>query len=1428
MVNQSKLRRFLDQHYARINVEEACVGTRRDYERPNLDVWVRGKVGYEKLRPEKVQTLWHTHKGTPAQSFCRFISHELFGLDAREYAEIKRGMRRADSLMGIYKNKQSKYYTLVLDIQPQLRDYTKLLVAGGTVAGTLVGGTLIAAGVSRARQKRMKESIGSVSRNPSFIGALDSSGTAGSDSETTVTSSLSSEAGSSESEFDQQQEQEQQEQEQQEQEQQEQQQQEQQEQEQQEPQEQEQQEPQEQQEQQQQEQQQQEQEKQEQQEQDAQQDEDLQEEHEESQEEKYVHQEESEDTPRTAQDIKKQALVEQLEAERVLHQESEPDIFTDIDFYEHEYDVDQCAQQGVTFNTTWLIMYFYKEKILPPELRDGIYLYNTSISYDTLYQFKSRVRQKSFEARSLFKDQLNEFLDQVPADASIGIAVVEMYIVNQAMVVVASHVALLVFDVKNQRLEYYDPNGRDTLYDDIFSHDVDRSFYGYLERNSKDIHYKNSKVCTIWGSPDQLQQDKASCTLWVNVIAICRMSGVDRPFLPTTFDDISAISTAIRQALLNACHFTIFSDLISFNIYNYTRAIDLCQVPEDQIQHLRWLVEKQKNNPARHITGDIEVCKQIAEAPYEDDVKQSPTCDKVTVDTYHVNKDGTKIDESYIEHCGGDIASITYKGSPRLFPHSWFSKTNLIVFEPRSGFVDLNTDLTEVVQAMKSDNTNLTIRFNFGVITFAEVSILDSEQNLNMRIEHVLIHGDVPDGYEEQLDTLRRLSNKQIILLTPDDLEATWERKMSVLQTVKYVAIYEPPGEGVLDKLYIKEVGPFRAEPQIEIPELKQIGMLVFKVSENVEVKHAELPEDEYKEDQEDQEDQEEQEDREDQPQPEQKDDQPQQKQVETEADEEDSEASPQTQQYQKKMAFVSQLEAAEKTARQNRAPELFSHLMFNMDEYDVTKCAQTGVTSETIWIILIFYIEKILPVQLKNGVYLHPASIQYDMLHEFVTRTLKISFEARSLFKDQLNNFIAKVPAGATIGIALVKMKTVDSVDRKLTNHIALLVFDVKNQRLEYYDSNGRDTLYYDTPMEQNIGRSFYGYLIRNSKPIHYSNPKVCVIWGSPDKVQQEKASCSFWATVIAICRMSGVDREHLPTDFDVVNAISHAVRRALLYACQFTVFDGLIAFNRHNWVKAIELCQVPEDQVEQIRGLVESQKNNPPKPITGDIDVCTHLKHTPPPAVMKQAPNCDNVTVDTYLGTPINQSYVDHCQEVGTITFQGNPMLFPDSWFNKTSNIVFEPRSGFVNLNSDLVKVAKAMDTNKQLEIQVKFGIINIAEASILDHSSGLIGRLLVDMVLIHGQFPHNHMQQLQALRALSSVLVVLLSPSDSLETWDLKVSTPVLNIANYVAADEKIKNGPRTDSFIQRFRDFANDKTELNSSEFKQMGMRVFRAV
>lgn len=489
--------------------------------------------------------------------------------------------------------------------------------------------------------------------------------------------------------------------------------------------------------------------------------------------------------------------------------------------------------------------------------------------------------------------------------------------------------------------------------------------------------------------------------------------------------------------------------------------------------------------------------------------------------------------------------------------------------------------------------------------------------------------------------------------------------------------------------------------------------------------------------------------------------------------------------------------------------------------DYDVDTCINAGVHEQTFWIIMELYYYKIMPDELRDRAYMHRSPIEYNTLYQFGSRALRGSHELRQVFIRDFNNFLSAMPKNKNIGICPINIRTVDPIDKKRHAHVALLVFDATKKRLEYYDSNGGDSLYYGTS-KQSKTESFNGYLVRNSEQIHHNNPQVCTIWGSHDPLQKEIASCSLWVNVIAICRISGIDREFLPTDFKDVREISIALRQTLLHACKFAVFTkGLINFTFQNWSTALLDCKVPETQIRYIRSMVEKQKLNPPKRITGDIELCSGIKDAQP---QNDSADCSQVTVDTYHG-PIDKSNVDRCNRVGSITFQGNPRAFPKDWFDKTDNIMFEPRSGLVSLNTDLDNVVDAIKKRDELQISIVYGFVDLTDDSILDtpEEENVFINLMFQLVIIYGDLPDSYLTKLRKLLMICRHPVMLLSPYDTQASLDFKMSLDVSKHFKYFAV---YRISPTT-HYFEKIQPWLTDKQQFDDPQLNKMGLALFQA-
>jgi signal recognition particle subunit SEC65 len=175
MLTDGELRAWLDTHYVRITIHEACAQT-REQAAPNLAVFVRGQQGWSQLDKSQVEDMWLAH--TRSRSFCHFISRDLLKLSAAEYANVKRNLEnvKSDGLAGIYKAKKSKAkplepYAVVLEFPESSALYRNLLIAGGSLLGAAtVGGVMIKN--SRDKKQATQLTLAQLAQNEGLIGVI--------------------------------------------------------------------------------------------------------------------------------------------------------------------------------------------------------------------------------------------------------------------------------------------------------------------------------------------------------------------------------------------------------------------------------------------------------------------------------------------------------------------------------------------------------------------------------------------------------------------------------------------------------------------------------------------------------------------------------------------------------------------------------------------------------------------------------------------------------------------------------------------------------------------------------------------------------------------------------------------------------------------------------------------------------------------------------------------------------------------------------------------------------------------------------------------------------------------------------------------------------------------------------------------------------
>lgn len=255
-------------------------------------------------------------------------------------------------------------------------------------------------------------------------------------------------------------------------------------------------------------------------------------------------------------------------------------------FSAHDYSVEYCKSEGNKMSTTMIVLAFYYFKILTPERRRRVYL-NPGV----IYSPPTKYDRPDFGDRSLFHAELNRFISDTPPHIELKVSCFGR----------PEHAMLLVFDVPNQRLEFYDPMAD---LGGMYFHDG-ADFYAYLKKHARTLKRENPGLRHIWANVERMQQDAKSCTLWASTTAICRMAGIGRERLPTLNSDILSISNVVRHVLWETCQFKEFGGLWTFTRESVDKAIRECRVPEEFRFDSRQdcgmsSIERAKSNSTRH------------------------------------------------------------------------------------------------------------------------------------------------------------------------------------------------------------------------------------------------------------------------------------------------------------------------------------------------------------------------------------------------------------------------------------------------------------------------------------------------------------------------------------------------------------------------------------------------------------------------------------------------------------------------------------------------------------------------------------------------------------------------------------------------------------------------------------------------------------
>jgi len=408
----------------------------------------------------------------------------------------------------------------------------------------------------------------------------------------------------------------------------------------------------------------------------------------------------------------------------------------------------------------------------------------------------------------------------------------------------------------------------------------------------------------------------------------------------------------------------------------------------------------------------------------------------------------------------------------------------------------------------------------------------------------------------------------------------------------------------------------------------------------------------------------------------------------------------------------------------------------FEEEDYDVYEVMAKGSQeSVTMHAIALYYL-KILPSSRKDNVYVHGAVISIPY-HEMISQPAYIS---------DIYTFLKSVP-DAMIGITFVVQKDTESA------HGTLLIFDKGERRLELYDPNGKDAVYgsHATP------RYMYDSLLQNLhefQNLDDGTNLVCKLWANAFEFQQEEGSCTLWASVIAICRMSGIPREKLPTRIQDLFEISSSIRGILWETCQFSKFpQGYL--NLLEVDDVLRDCVVPSDDRDMLLDLVMNHNMKTPIPIPPDVDVCGES-----PREEANQP-CDRVTVNVNE-VDVHEGFIEYvddiCKDLRHVT-----VILPDV---TTYTYALDKLSNLLSANGTLeLQLPQPLDLNndrtterlkrlldKDLKIKVRDGVVRQKDGLFLSPN------LHFDSVLVEQPiFP----KQMAELKSMSNTVVGVIEP-------------------------------------------------------------------
>ena len=294
-----------------------------------------------------------------------------------------------------------------------------------------------------------------------------------------------------------------------------------------------------------------------------------------------------------------------------------------------DYNVESFMKSGVTKSTSMSILAFYYLKILPPDLRLVVYL---SPNFLRIPPIEKEVDPAEFERKDLkFRTEFAAFVTETQKRRDrLGVSYV---VVDDG-----GHAQTIVYDAVNKRLEVYDSASNGPLN----THDMNTTLYGYFAARAPMLQ-EQFGICKLYGNglvvQGSFQEDQIgkrpkgakdpSCALWATVIAMCRMSGVDRTQLPIYLQDVADTSALIRSVLITTCGLGTLDDK-KHPQEDFDRLITGCEPSQADVDVILGSILRHKLKTPIVIPPDLEICD------YE--MKQAEPCTEL-----HLNLNELKL-----------------------------------------------------------------------------------------------------------------------------------------------------------------------------------------------------------------------------------------------------------------------------------------------------------------------------------------------------------------------------------------------------------------------------------------------------------------------------------------------------------------------------------------------------------------------------------------------------------------------------------------------------------------------------------------------------------------------------------------------------------------------------------------------------------------